>query len=240
MFAKKRKLIYLCVLLLILVLAYIYIKKFMVGTKLWGYLSEHELIEIKDINSVEKYNNNYEALFYGATSGNFQMASFRSGCDYNELFGDDLSFIFSGTVIQCDNYVFSAMLDETKVDNPKKLDFACHTVKIHVDKDIYGNLKENQDVYLFCRWLYDLGEETDKDNQLAEGKNGVFTTSGRPVMLEKEHGGSIFTIGSLHKLSNKYMNAFHYRLTDNTDGLDNLETKQDVIDFWEKQHWVFH
>ena len=57
---QKYKILSLCTLFIIFFLAYIYVKNFMVGTKLWGQFTEHELIEIKDINSVEKYNNHYE------------------------------------------------------------------------------------------------------------------------------------------------------------------------------------
>ncbi len=62
---QKYKIVGLFTLFVISFLAYIYVKNFMVGTKLWGYLTEHELIEIKDVNSVEKYNNHYEENFYG-------------------------------------------------------------------------------------------------------------------------------------------------------------------------------
>ncbi len=228
---QKYKIVGLFTLFVISFLAYIYVKNFMVGTKLWGYLTEHELIEIKDVNSVEKYNNHYEENFYGFIPNPPAMCGKGPGCDYNDLFGNDLGFIFSGTIIQYDNYVFSDALD-----GKHDLNFACHTIKIHVDKDIYGNLKENQDVYIFCRWLYNPGEETDTKNQISEGKKGIFITSGKPVMLKKEKGGSIYAIGSIHKLTD----GKHYCLTHSVDGLDNLETKQDVIDFWEKQHWVFH
>ena len=51
------------------------------------------------------------------------------GCDYNDLFGNDLGFIFSGTIIQYDNYIFSDALD-----GKHDLSFACHTIKIHVDR----------------------------------------------------------------------------------------------------------
>ena len=42
------------------------------------------------------------------------------GCDYNDLFGNDLGFIFSGTIIQYDNYIFSDALD-----GKHDLSFAC-------------------------------------------------------------------------------------------------------------------
>ena len=232
---QKYKILSLCTLFIIFFLTYIYVKNFMVGTKLWGQFTEHELIEIKDINSVEKYNNHYEENFFGF-SDSPAMCRISPGCDYNDLFGDDLGFIFSGTIIQYDNYVFSDALDG-KHDGKHDLNFACHTIKIHVNKDIYGNLKENQDVYIFCRWLYIPDEETDKGNQISEGKKGIFITSGKPVMLKKEKGGSIYAIGSMHKLID---HGKHYCLTDSVDGLDNLETKQDVIDFWEKQHWIYY
>ncbi len=228
---QKYKIVGLFTLFIISFLAYIYVKNFMVGTKLWVYLTEHELIEIKDVNSVEKYNNHYEENFYGFIPNSPVMCGKGPGCDYNDLFGNDLGFIFSGTIIQYDNYIFSDTLD-----GKHDLSFACHTIKIHVDKDIYGNLKENQDVYIFCRWLYNPGEETDTKNQISEGKKGIFITSGKPVMLKKEKGGSIYAIGSIHKLTD----GKHYCLTDSVDGLDNLETKQDVIDFWEKQHWIYY
>ena len=228
---QKYKIVGLFTLFIISFLAYIYVKNFMVGTKLWGYLTEHELIEIKDVNSVEKYNNHYEENFYGFIPNPPARCGKGPGCDYNDLFGNDLGFIFSGTIIQYDNYVFSDVLD-----GKHDLSFACHTIKIHVDKDIYGNLKENQDVYIVGRWLYNPGEETDTKNQISEGKKGIFITSGKPVMLKKEKGGSIYAIGSIHKLTD----GKHYCLTDSVDGLDNLETKQDVIDFWEKQHWIYY
>ena len=232
---QKHKILSLCTLFIIFFLAYIYVKNSMVGTKLWGQFTEHELIEIKNINSVKKYNNHYEENFYGFIPNSPAMCGKGPGCDYNDLFGDDLGFIFSGTVIQYDNYVFSDALDG-KHDGKHDLDFACHTIKVHIDKDIYGNLKENQDVYIFCRWLYNPDEETDIENQITEGKKGVFITSGKPVMLKKEKGGSIYAIGSMHKLTG----GKHYCLINNSDGADKLETRQDIIDFWEKHHWVFH
>lgn len=231
---SRKKLYFTGILALFFISAFVYIKKFATGTKWWVMSNEHELVEIYDTSPSGKYNNSYETLFYGDEYGRVpwysQAVCFGSiGFGYNQIFGDNCRFILYGTVLQCDNYAFT-----DKYDGKYDMEFSCNTIKLRVEKDIYGNLKKGREVYVFCRWRHDPEESCEGDNSIEEGKEGIFIVTGMPLRLSYKDGNDIFAIGSMH--NNK---RFHYCLSSYASGLGRLETKQDVINFWEENHWVY-
>lgn len=227
----RQRLYFAGIIVLFFVLVFVYIKKFAIGTKWWVMSNEHELVEIYDTCPSGKYNNSYEMLFYGDEYGWCDpMGCFASiGFEYNQIFGDNCSFILYGTVLQCDNYAFT-----DKYDGNYDINFSCHTIKIRVEKDIYGNLKKGQEVYIFCRWKYSQKVIGEDYNSIGEGKKGIFIVTGIPIRLSYKDGNDIFAIGSMH--NNK---RFHYCMSDYDSGIDKLETKQDVINFWKENQWVY-
>lgn len=107
-----------------------------------------------------------------------------------------------------------------------------------MERSIYGHLKKGQEVYLLCRWHYDPKDSAIENNYIKEGKKGIFITNGLPVKIHiNQTGTSIVAIGSL-----RHTHSFHYYMTsmlpENSNALDDLKTKQDVISFWEKNRML--
>lgn len=194
------------------------VKCFFVGTDLWSWITPHSTLSVSDVELEKKYNNYYEHRI------NSQECYSSPGYTESDLFGDECKFIFFGEVLQCSNYVF----DEEKVT------YSCHIVKIRVEKEIYGRLKEGQVINLLCRWRYEVYE--DDLNSIQKGREGIFITNGLPIRIFLNQSDEcMVALGSL-----RHNKRFHYCLTSYISGLEKLETKQDVIMFWKKEGWLFN
>lgn len=213
----KKRILFCCLALVIVVLIGIgCIHIFYRGTYLWGMVTPHDTVCIDAVDTVDTYNDYYEQK-------NDPRGSYDSlGYTESYLFGDGCHFIVYGEVLKCNNYVFYE----------DSIAYSCHTVTIYVERDIWGGLKKGQEITLFCRWHYDVYE--DDLNNIQEGREGIFIVNGDPVKLHSNQTGeNILALGSLRQTK-----RFHYCLTTYIDGLEELETKKEVIKFWKKEGWI--
>lgn len=176
--------------LFMVLLLYICIAIFFTGTKLWGTIVPHCNLYVDDIESVETYND-----YYKQTPDPNVCYESSPAYTKSDLFGRECHFIFYGKVLSCDNYVFK---EKPKKDSKNPITYACHTVKLSVERGIYGHLKKGQEVYLLCRWHYTPKDSAMENNYINEGKKGIFITNGLPVKIHfNQTDTSIVAIGSL-------------------------------------------
>lgn len=174
------------------------------------FITKMDKLVLYPVETTKKYSDYYEQPF----DSNKCYTS--PGFSEEELFGKNCNAVVYGKVIDCVNYIFK-----------KENYYSCHLIKIQVKKSIFGEAKKGEKIYLFCRWKYE-GKSYKK------GDLGIFICEKPTLTLElQEIGEEITAIGSMHRTR-----LFHYALTNEWEGLDRLNNKEEVLDYWKKNGWI--